>query len=177
MGHPLSDRRASPGVTSFKSDPEKFYFCRSLVDGLSPDDAFWAAMNARSSMCDKKLGTGHAGALTRELVFALWPFKIVSRNCGVVTIPRSVVNFRELQTLMRAVCQAASKEGRGFICAVDLGQALPLLGRTHGSPGDAPANFRVACPDCKREYIIDPADDAPQERAVQVREVPTADAR
>jgi hypothetical protein len=81
----------SPGAVGFKSAPENFYFSRSLVDGLSPDDAFWAAMNARSSMCDKKLGTGHAGALTRELVFALWPFKIVSRDCRAVTIPRSVV--------------------------------------------------------------------------------------
>src|ERR1039458_3399129 len=76
----------SPGVVGFKSYPENFYFSRSLVDGLSPDDGFWAAMNARNSMCDKKLGTGYAGALTRELVFALWPFKIVSRDCGAVTI-------------------------------------------------------------------------------------------
>jgi transcriptional regulator with GAF, ATPase, and Fis domain len=34
-------------------------------------------------------------------------------------------NFRELDTIMRAACQAASKEGRGFICAADLGQVLP----------------------------------------------------
>jgi len=45
-------------------------------------------------MCDKKLGTGHAGALTRELVFALWPFTIVTRDCGYATTSRSVVTCR-----------------------------------------------------------------------------------
>ena len=85
----------APGVVGFNVNPVNFYVSRSLVDGLKPEDAFWAAMNARSSLCDKKLGTGHAGALTRELVFALWPFKIVSRDCGAVSIPRSVVTCQE----------------------------------------------------------------------------------
>jgi hypothetical protein len=73
-----------PGTTGFKvgEDMGRFFFRQSLVDGLGPEEAFFAAMNARSSMCDKKLGTGYAGALTRALVFALWPYRIVSADCG-----------------------------------------------------------------------------------------------
>lgn len=67
--------------------------------------------------------------------------------------------------------QEAVAVGNNAAWLCPCGRRLPLLGRTHGSPGEAPANFRVACPDCKREYIIDPADDAPQGRAVQVREI------
>jgi hypothetical protein len=71
-----------PGSTGFERDEAKFFFPRTLVHGLTPEQACWAAMNARSSMCDKKLGTGYAGGLTRHLVSALWPYAIVSNDCG-----------------------------------------------------------------------------------------------
>ena len=72
----------SPGPIGFDADLGRFLILSSLVDGMRPDEAFWAAMNARSSMCDKKLGTGHAGDLTRYLVFALWPFTVTGEDCG-----------------------------------------------------------------------------------------------
>lgn len=73
-----------PGATGFdrKAWEGKFRIGSSLARGMSPAEAFWAAMNARSSMCDKKLGTGHAGGLTRHLVFALRAERIVSPDCG-----------------------------------------------------------------------------------------------
>lgn len=73
-----------PGATCFdRTGKERnFTIASSLVEGVSSDEAFWAAMNARSSMCDKKLGTGHAGGLTRHLVFALRPHTIVSDDCS-----------------------------------------------------------------------------------------------
>ena len=61
---------------------------------MSPDEAFWAAMNARSSMCDKKLGTGHAGDLTRHLVFALWPFTVTCKDCGSRKTKRSILTCK-----------------------------------------------------------------------------------
>ena len=84
-----------PGATGFDHDDRKFYFAQSLVEGLGHDEAFWAAMNARSSMCDKKLGTGYAGGLTRSLVFALWPYQIVSEDCGSTDLKRGLVTCRE----------------------------------------------------------------------------------
>jgi hypothetical protein len=73
---------------------DKFWFATPLTEGMVWDVAFYAAMNSRSSMCDKKLGTGHAGALTRKLVFALWPFKIVTDDCGSDATCRSVVTCK-----------------------------------------------------------------------------------
>ena len=81
----------SPGAAGFEIDPSRFVISSSLADGMNQDEAFWAAMNARSSMCDKKLGTGHAGDLTRHLVFALWPFTVTCEDCGSRVAPRSVV--------------------------------------------------------------------------------------
>lgn len=71
-----------PGATAFQHHLKDFVFRRSLVEGLTPAEAFNAAMNARSSMCDKKIGTAYAGGLTRSLVFALWDYRIASEDCG-----------------------------------------------------------------------------------------------
>ncbi|MEM6915409.1 MAG: hypothetical protein AAF491_02490, partial [Verrucomicrobiota bacterium] len=73
-----------PGATGFDREAlqSKFRIASSLARGMNSDETFWAAMNARSSMCDKKLGTGHAGGLTRHLVFALRSDLIVSKDCG-----------------------------------------------------------------------------------------------
>ena len=53
------------------------------------------------------------------------------------------------------------------------GHLMPLLGRTHDSPGEAPANYCVICHGCGRAYVVDPEDETPHGRAVQVREVLT----
>lgn len=67
------------------ADPAKdthFQFEESLLKGMEWKSVFWAAMNARSSMCDKKLMTAKAGGLTRRLVYALWPITISCEDCG-----------------------------------------------------------------------------------------------
>ena len=148
----------SPGVAGFTLDREKFYFSRSLVDGLSPDDAFWAAMNARSSMCDKKLGTGHAGALTRELVFALWPFKIVSRDCGAGTIPRSVVTC-QVKGGSCAACYGLLPDGNeppigfpvGLIAAQSIGERGTQLSMQSFHAGTSQFSIR----DVRRIFAVD----------------------
>ncbi len=53
-------------------DKAKKFDC-SLVHGMSWDEMFWSSLNARTTMCNKKLGAGKAGDLTRRLVFMLWP--------------------------------------------------------------------------------------------------------
>jgi len=72
----------APGASGFRVDEERFRVRRSLVRGMTPDEAFWASMNARSSMCDKKLITREAGFLTRKLVMALWGVAITVEDCG-----------------------------------------------------------------------------------------------
>jgi len=87
----------SPGTLGYDlpaNGYKQFWFEMPLTEGMDWETAFYAAMNARSSMCDKKLGTGHAGALTRKLVFALWPFKILDDDCGSAESKRSVVTCR-----------------------------------------------------------------------------------
>ncbi len=79
-----------PGVRTFRSKGEPFYFESSLLDGMDPDTAFAASYNTRSSMCDKKLLTARAGALTRKLVLACWPWVVVRGDCGIADEARGV---------------------------------------------------------------------------------------
>jgi len=72
-----------PGDQCCTTSAERFVFRENLIEGMCPNTAFFAAMNSRSSMCDKKLGTPQAGYLTRKLVFALWPVKLVAADCGL----------------------------------------------------------------------------------------------
>ncbi len=73
----------SPGEIPFEASIKRFIFTSPLVEGMDPEQAFYAAMNARSSICDKKLGTPGAGYLTRKLVFALWPYFVTDKkDCG-----------------------------------------------------------------------------------------------
>ena len=72
-----------PGATGFECSPFDFLIRDSLVDGMTSHSSFLAAMNSRSSMIDKKLGTGRAGYLTRQLVLAGWNWVIKEGNCGV----------------------------------------------------------------------------------------------
>jgi len=81
-----------PGTTAHECKRDEFFISSSLVQGMTPTEAFQGAMNARSSMCDKKLGTAYAGGLTRSLVFALWPYQIVSNDCGNAVEGRNPVS-------------------------------------------------------------------------------------
>jgi hypothetical protein len=120
-----------PGATGFERDEAKFFFPRSLVQGLTSEQAFWAAMNARSSMCDKKLGTGYAGGLTRHLVFALWPHSIVSEDCvnGLTDDNRNPVTCNEVSGFC-AKCYGKLPDGKlpgvgfpaGLIAAQSIGE-------------------------------------------------------
>ena len=53
----------------------------SLVGGMPWKTFFAASQNARSSMCQKKIGTQKAGHLTRQLVLSLWRWTIVEEDC------------------------------------------------------------------------------------------------
>jgi len=72
-----------PGATGFECSLFDFLTRDSLVDGMTPHSSFLAAMNSRSSMIDKKLGTGRAGYLTRQLVLSGWNWVIKEGSCGV----------------------------------------------------------------------------------------------
>ena len=84
-----------PGALGFKlAEGEKnrlFAVGGSLVGGMSWEDLFWSSFNARASMCDKKLGTGKAGDLTRRLVYALRPVTITCKKCTHPNGRRSVL--------------------------------------------------------------------------------------
>ncbi len=66
----------SLGYPRSRIEAETKAFDCSLVAGMSWGEIFWTSLNARNSMCDKKLGAGKAGDLTRRLVFQLWPLGI-----------------------------------------------------------------------------------------------------
>jgi DNA-directed RNA polymerase beta' subunit len=81
----------SPGAIVFDAPVSRFVFEESLAGGMSPEAAFFSAMNSRSSMCDKKLGTRQAGYLTRRLVTALWHYRISASDCGSEDAGRSIL--------------------------------------------------------------------------------------
>ena len=77
----------------------------SLVGGMPWKAFFAASQNARSSMCQKKIGTQKAGHLTRQLVLGLWGWTIAEKDCGCGDGARSVLT-----------CACRKNDGRG-ICA------------------------------------------------------------
>ncbi|MBI4472214.1 MAG: NUDIX domain-containing protein [Acidobacteria bacterium] len=99
-----------PGELGFEADPNKFFSRRPLVAGMSPEEAFWAAMNARSSMIDKKLSTPQAGDITRQLVLAAWPWHLVGGDCGVKRIPRLLHCKRKKEQRICITCYADGAE-------------------------------------------------------------------
>ncbi|RJX17060.1 MAG: hypothetical protein C4575_14085 [Desulforudis sp.] len=103
----------APGDTGFELAPESFFIRESLVEGMTPASSFMAAMNARSSMLDKKLGTGKAGALTRSLVLAGWEWTVSPGDCGVHASGK-----RELTQCLwqkdRIICSACYGEIPGY---------------------------------------------------------------
>lgn len=119
----------SPGATGFDCSSDDFLVGSSLVCGMSPEEAFRGAMNARSSMCDKKLGTRQAGYLTRRLVTALWPLRVVAEDCGDAAELRTPVTCRSRDGIC-AACYGALPDGNlppigfpaGLIAAQSIGE-------------------------------------------------------
>ena len=76
----------SPGECGFDRHADgmaRFLIKPPLVKGMKPDEAFWAAMNSRSTVGDKKLATPKAGHLTRRLVLACWEWLVENGDCGL----------------------------------------------------------------------------------------------
>jgi hypothetical protein len=76
--------RLGPGALGFDAKPIDFFFRHSLAVGCNRETYYRTVYNGRSSMCDKKLGTGKAGWLTRELVGAMWDVVVAAGDCGAV---------------------------------------------------------------------------------------------
>ncbi|MEI7614779.1 MAG: hypothetical protein WCK63_17915, partial [Betaproteobacteria bacterium] len=57
---------------------------------------FFSPFNARSSMVDKKLLVAQAGALTRRLVLACWPWRIGREDCACDGPSRSPLTCNDL---------------------------------------------------------------------------------
>jgi DNA-directed RNA polymerase beta' subunit len=119
----------SPGMEDFACPRDKFLVGSTLVHGMSAEEAFFGAMNSRSSMCDKKLGTRQAGYLTRRLVAALWPLRIVGADCGDPSDDRNPVTCRRRDGVC-AACYGALPGGAtpgvdfpaGLIAAQSIGE-------------------------------------------------------
>lgn len=131
-----------PGSTGFDVEPGRFFFRKPLVEGIDSEETFFAAMNARSSMCDKKLGTAYAGGLTRTLVFALWPHFIVPGDCGCRAANRNPATCLETKGFC-AACYGPMPSGElpgvgfpaGLIAAQSIGERGTQLSMQsfHGS--------------------------------------------
>lgn len=138
-----------PGSTAFEADIKDFIFHRSLVEGLSSGEAYNAAMNARSSMCDKKIGTAYAGGLTRSLVFALWDYRIVSEDCGNDHTQRNAVTCREMHGCC-AKCYGSMPDGQnalpgfpaGLIAAQSIGERGTQLSMQSFHVGESALNIQ-----------------------------------
>ena len=114
-----------PGTTPHKVAGEDFFIASSLVKGMTSSEAFQASLNARSSMCDKKLGTAFAGGLTRSLVFALWPYHVTENDCGSTEINPATC---KVKGGVCAKCHGSLPDGSlphvGFPAGLIAGQAI-----------------------------------------------------
>jgi hypothetical protein len=80
-------------------------------------------------MIDKKLGTGHAGGLTRSMVFALWPHRVTVEDCGSTAEKPSPANCK-VKGGVCAKCYGALPDGNlppigfpaGLIAAQSIGE-------------------------------------------------------
>ena len=120
--HQLVDARDElpPGPLGFVlSDDQKRHLNvkSTLVDGMNWDEVYWSSMNARASMCDKKLNTGLAGDLTRRLVFALQDIEDEGVKVGLIAAQS--IGERGSQLSMKA-----AHEGRRV---VDIDEARRII--------------------------------------------------
>jgi hypothetical protein len=145
----------NPGKTGFDlyadSGITRFLIEENLLHGLDWDEFFWAAMNARSSMIDKKLGTGHAGGLTRSMVFALWPHRVTVEDCGSTEDPRTPASCK-VKGGVCATCYGALPEGKlppigfpaGLIAAQSIGERGTQLSMQSFHAGKTAIDINVA---------------------------------
>ena len=117
------------GDRGFKVSEKAFVFAESLVKGMSRDASFWAAMNGRSTMTDKKLSTGRAGHLTRMMVMACWPWRIAKGDCGSQEKERSPATCRFAEDMrICAGCYGDLPDGKtpedGFPAGVIAAQSI-----------------------------------------------------
>ena len=79
-------------------------------------------------MVDKKLGTGFGGGLTRSLVFALWPMRIIADDCG--NLARGILSCKEKNGICAKCYGALPHNGKlanigfpaGMIAAQSIGE-------------------------------------------------------
>ncbi|HEN47198.1 MAG TPA: hypothetical protein ENI75_02415, partial [Mizugakiibacter sp.] len=119
----------NPGEIAFQGQAADFFIRKALVDGMSRSEAFWGAMNGRSSMIDKKLGTPRAGGLTRALVLACWPWYIVEEDCGAASTagePRSIDTCNRVKEGV-GICAACYGPVPGYGRSVPVGYPAGLL--------------------------------------------------
>lgn len=118
-----------PGEIAFQGQAADFFIPKALVDGMSRSEAFWGAMNGRSSMIDKKLGTPCAGGLTRALVLACWPWYIAEEDCGAVATagePRSIGACNRVRK-GNGICAACYGPVPGYGDSVPVGYPAGLI--------------------------------------------------
>ncbi|MBT3191138.1 MAG: hypothetical protein HN341_01155, partial [Verrucomicrobia bacterium] len=119
----------SPGATDFKCRDKDFGFSVSLLEGMTQPISFMAAMNGRSSMVDKQLGTGKAGGLTRDLVVACWPWRVGTRDCGLTDERRTPANcklggVREVCSACYGILPDGTEALQGFPAGLIAAQAI-----------------------------------------------------
>ena len=123
-----------PGQTGFTATPSAFFISESLVVGMTPSSSFMAAMNARSSMLDKKLGTGKAGALMRDLVLAGWEWTVRSGDCGVANNGMRLLPGC-LWRVNHTICTACYGTVKGYDIAPDGYPAGLIAAQSFGERG------------------------------------------
>lgn len=125
----LARGELGPVPRRFDLPDDRLYCPVPLVVGLDPEQSFYAAMNARSSMCDKKLSTATAGFLTRQMVLALWSFAVTEEDCKEARQHRRVATCRS-QSGCCAACHGTLPNGKlppvgypaGLIAAQSIGE-------------------------------------------------------
>lgn len=96
----------NPSPVDFPWNQKDFFFTDSLFAGMEEEAAFHAAMNSRSSMVAKKLGTPQAGYLTRRLVYLLWPWRLWGDDCGHRAHTRCIATCQQTATEPFTICRS-----------------------------------------------------------------------
>ena len=107
----VSRGHLSPGRLPYRTSVEDMTFSESLLDGFDLSTFWRTGLNARSSMCDKNLGTAGGGYLTRRLVFACSGVRIAS-DC--LTGTRDGVLGCQTPGGVCGACFGSSPDGRSL---------------------------------------------------------------
>ena len=134
--------------TGMQTTQRDCFFRCTLTEGMKWDEIFWSSLNARSSMCDKKLGTALSGDLTRKLVFALQHIKVVKDRCECDEKDRSVLNCKCTDGVC-AACYGKLPDGLypengfpiGLIAALAIGERGTQLSMKSAHTGGGKNDF------------------------------------